>query len=139
MSSVAGCVYCGHSLATQHNLTRDRNTPGHPYHWGSCRVLGCPCTRGRDANDTEEEVEAALVREAFAPANRPRAWFGRRWSEANIVWGETACERPHCGKLAECIADGIPVCIDCADDYCERIIATELNPELAATMRPWDE
>lgn len=44
-------------------------------------------------------------------------------------WGLTLCSLK-CGKPAECLLDGLPYCLRCADVEIERWAAVSLRPEL---------
>lgn len=57
-------------------------------------------------------------------------WSQSPWSYDQVTWGVTPCHG-HCGmKPAELLDDGIPRCIDCADELLEWRQAVEEDPRL---------
>lgn len=58
-----------------------------------------------------------------------------------VDWFELAertigCYAPHCLALAECLFDGVPYCLDCADLVLDRLVAVQLTPRLRELMPP---
>jgi hypothetical protein len=54
----------------------------------------------------------------------------RQWDYETVQWGDTLCANRRCGKVAEWLAEGLPVCSGCADELLERWVAIDLDPRL---------
>lgn len=65
-------------------------------------------------------------------------WSGRTWQEHEVVWGVTLCHVHADPHPAEALLDGLPLCIDGADELLERIAAVELAPALRELLPPLD-
>lgn len=46
---------------------------------------------------------------------------------APIEWGSTLCRRKRCVEIAEAALDGVPYCIEHADEEIDRLVAIELG------------
>lgn len=49
-------------------------------------------------------------------------------------WQNLMCSMPHCVELAECLHEGDPYCIDCADLLIDRQCALSLDKGMAAKL-----
>jgi len=53
----------------------------------------------------------------------------RTWLYSDVAWGSTLCEA-RCGRPADGLLDGVPLCPDCAEQLMQRELAVEMLPAL---------
>ena len=63
----------------------------------------------------------------------------QRWRFEQVAWGETECGRRGCSEPAELLLDGLPRCLDCADEEVERLEAVSLRPDFRELLPGFDE
>lgn len=61
------------------------------------------------------------------------------WAYDDVVWGSTECQRKACSRPAACLFDGLPLCIDDADELLERTQAVEIAPDLRELLPAWGD
>lgn len=129
---------CGHPVLA-HALVRD--PVDRQYAWRSCAGSDgrCGCERFVDERDPPEPKPARPPAPLSAAARADTLRLSVRWRYEQVAWGMTECHRRRCSNAAELLYDGLPLCVDCADDLLERVHVLAVNPELAATMPAWDE
>lgn len=59
------------------------------------------------------------------------------WGSDDVVWGSTECQRKSCSAAAECLLDGLPLCLGDADELVERMEAVEIYPNLRELLPAW--
>lgn len=82
--------------------------------------------------DAREQPSAATAVVAGPSASAPARELVRLPAPPDRFAGE--CERKSCSNIAEVLIEGSYLCVDCADDLLDRMVAADVSPELAAML-----
>lgn len=70
--------------------------------------------------------------------------MGRIAAADSLVWEDLlerdyGCAMPHCLRFANCLFDGVPYCLGCADLVLERLMLVSMVPRLRGLLPALDD